>query len=167
MIIIGQIARSFGKSGEVMVLAMTDSPQRLCDLETVSVGHDEAMVTRWDVESARLARDGVILKLKGVDTIAAAQPLRGQYLYVTPEEVPPLPPDSHYIFRIIGMTVIREDGSPVGRVVDVLTFPANDVYVVDDGTGEVLIPATKEVVRAIDTDTGLMVIRPLPGLLEI
>ena len=43
---------------------------------------------------------------------------------------------------------------------------ANDVYVVAGPLGELLIPAIADVVQSIDTARGLVVVRPLPGLLS-
>ena len=40
---------------------------------------------------------------------------------------------------------------------------ANDVYVTSTG---LCIPALKEVVEKIDIDQGVVVIRPVPGLLD-
>lgn len=59
------------------------------------------------------------------------------------------------------------DGVALGRVADILETGSNDVYVVrDNEKREYLIPALKDVIKDIDLEKGLMVIQPLPGLLE-
>jgi len=90
--------------------------------------------------------------------------LRGSLLVVRREEVHPLPEGFHYVFEIVGLEVETEAGERIGRVVDVLPMPANDVYVVDrDGT-EVLLPAIQDLIR-IDKSEGRLVIRDMEGLL--
>lgn len=147
-------------------MPMTDSPERFCSLEQVAVGDDGSEATVMDVEGVRIVQNSVILKLKDIDTALLAQPLRGRYVFVRREEIRPLPPGRYYIFQIIGLDVVKEDGSPVGRIIDVVTLPANDVYVVDGVAGEILIPATREIVKTIDIDKGVMIIRPLEGLFD-
>jgi 16S rRNA processing protein RimM len=57
-------------------------------------------------------------------------------------------------------------GEPLGAIAEVLQTGSNDVYVVHDGRREVLIPATKEVVKQIDLESQTMLVDPLPGLLD-
>ena len=62
------------------------------------------------------------------------------------------------------MDVLAEDGSPLGRVVQILRTGSNDVYVVRDGEGnETLVPALADVLLDVDPDRGRMVVR-LPEL---
>jgi len=53
----------------------------------------------------------------------------------------------------------------IGEVIDVLTLPANDVYVVKDGSKEYLIPAIKDVIKKIDLEEEFILIEPIDGLL--
>ena len=83
------------------------------------------------------------------------------------EDLWPLPDGSYYHFQIVGLTVFTVDGVPLGEVVDILETGSNDVYVIRDDEGkEHLLPALKDVVKDIDLEKGLMLVQPLPGLLE-
>lgn len=96
----------------------------------------------------------------------AADRLRGQYILVTLQDAVPLAEDEIYLFQVIGLRVLTDQGVVLGRVVSVIETGANDVYVVQgERYGEVLIPAIESVVRRIDVDNGVMHITPLPGLL--
>ena len=53
-------------------------------------------------------------------------------------------------FHIIGSTVIGSDGTRYGVVREIVQTGANDVFVVDTGEKELLIPALKNVVRKVD-----------------
>lgn len=72
--------------------------------------------------------------------------------------------DEYRIADIIGMRVINVDGTPIGTVTDVMHTRANDVYTIDTGEGEVLIPATKEVIKNVSVKKKEMTIEPLEGL---
>ena len=61
--------------------------------------------------------------------------------------------------------MVTTDGLELGTIVDILETGSNDVYVVDGEQGEVLIPSTREVVRSIDVDGGVVTVELLEGLL--
>jgi 16S rRNA processing protein RimM len=59
------------------------------------------------------------------------------------------------------------DGAFLGTVTSVIPTGSNDVYVVQNGEREVLIPAIDGVVISIDPAAGEMVVDPLEGLLDL
>jgi 16S rRNA processing protein RimM len=52
----------------------------------------------------------------------------------------------------------------LGRIESVFPTGSNDVYVCRKGEKEILLPAIEEVVRKIDMDRRIMVVRLLKGL---
>ena len=57
-------------------------------------------------------------------------------------------------------------GEQIGTVVDVLQMPSQDVYVIDAGEKEILIPAVKKFIKRVDVQNKVMIIEPIEGLLE-
>jgi len=105
-------------------------------------------------------------KLAGIDSVEAAETLRGAEIGLPRGEAPPLPQGHYFVDQLLGLRVVTSGGREVGRVADVLATGANDVYVVRGDGGEVLIPAIRDVVLEINPDDGTIRIEPLPGLLE-
>ncbi|MEE8608913.1 MAG: PRC-barrel domain-containing protein, partial [Nitrospiraceae bacterium] len=64
-----------------------------------------------------------------------------------------------------GLEVRSATGAVLGRVTDILTTGANDVYIVRSEKREILVPATDEVIKEIDVERGLMLIEEIPGLI--
>ncbi|MHB1421159.1 MAG: ribosome maturation factor RimM, partial [Bacillota bacterium] len=87
-------------------------------------------------------------------------------LQVSPEQLVTLPDGHYYIFQIIGLTVVEENGEELGVVEDIRQTGSNDVYYVKNNTtGEqILIPALKEVVKSIDLEQKRIIVSLLPGL---
>ena len=146
---------------------LTDVADRFATLKKAFVhvkGQERRPVT---VEKAVYRKQMVILTLREVTDIDAAEALRDAYIQVPVDEVAPLPEGVYYVFQLVGLEVWTEDGKRVGRVADVLTpGVGNDVYVVErEGKEEALIPAVKEFVTEIDLAGGRLVIQPVPGLL--
>jgi 16S rRNA processing protein RimM len=165
-VVIGRITSPFGTRGEVKVLPETDWLCRFLVLEEATILREGHPPERLAVEGVRYHAGRVILKLKGVDDMTRAGGLRGAQIAVLAKERVHLPPGHYWIGDIVGMEVWLEEGERLGTVKDVLRPGANDVYVVDTGDGEVLVPATHEVVRNLDITRGRMTIRPIPGLLD-
>jgi len=81
---------------------------------------------------------------------------RGEELAVTRESLPPLPDeDEYYVFELIGLRVEQEDGRLLGRVREVLEYPANDVLELDSGTS---LPLVEACVRQVDLADGRIVV---------
>ena len=116
------------------------------------------------VERQRLHGDRVILKLAGIDDRTAAEAMRGALVRVPIEQAVELPPGSYFWHEIVGLRVQDTRGRALGTVAEVLATGSNDVYVVRSAEGELLLPAIKDVVRAIDREHGVMTVELIPGL---
>jgi 16S rRNA processing protein RimM len=161
---IGRIVKPFGVRGEVVVEPLTDDPDRFAALRTVLVGEHATAGRRMKVERVRPTGRGVRLALEGVGDRSAAEGLRGQFLFVPPDERIRLPEGRHFVHTLIGLAVVSEQGEPLGSLVEVLKLPAHDVYVVRGERGEMMIPAVEEFVRRIDPAAGVITVRLIEGM---
>jgi 16S rRNA processing protein RimM len=67
---------------------------------------------------------------------------------------------------MLGLQVVDENETILGRITAILETGANDVYVVKDDLGaEVLIPALESVILDIDLEENQVSVHLLPGLL--
>lgn len=159
-LIVGRIVRPWGAKGQVKVEPLTDFPERFRRGARFLVDERE-----YTCSSVMSAPRNLVLKLDGVDSPEAAEALRGALLEVPTADAPALPEGTYYHYQLIGLEVRTAEGEELGRVAEVLTTGGTDVYVVHGPLGEVLLPATSEVVASIDLEAGRMTVTPLPGLL--
>jgi|YNPNPStandDraft_1061719.scaffolds.fasta_scaffold11611_7 16S rRNA processing protein RimM len=159
---IGRVVSPFGNKGELKVMPLTDFPERLLCLKQACFLFPDGSERRESVDRVREHKGFFLVKLNGCDTISDAERFRDAHLVIPREDRTPLPEDTYYVDDIIGLRVVTEDGRDLGRIRQVYTGPANDVY----DTGRVLIPALKSVVVKVDLAQKVMVIRPLPGMLD-
>lgn len=82
---------------------------------------------------------------------------RGSELAVARETLPPADEDEYYVFELVGLAVEEEGGRVLGRVRDVLEYPANDVLELDSGAS---LPLVGACVRQIDLAAGRIVVAP-------
>jgi 16S rRNA processing protein RimM len=82
---------------------------------------------------------------------------RGAELAVPRGSLPPLGDDEYYAFQLVGLAVEEEGGRFLGRVADVVDYPANDVLELDSG---VSLPLVGACVRSVDIEGGRIVVSP-------
>ena len=160
-LVVAQVLAPHGVRGELKCRLVTDFPERFQKGVRVLVGEPP---TPRRVVAARVSGKTVYLRLSGVPTRDAAEPLRGSDVLVTREDAVPLPPGQYFWSDVIGLRAEDRSGQDLGQVTEILATGANDVYVVQGPAGEVLVPAIKDVVLAIEPARGRIVVDLPPGL---
>lgn len=161
-IIIGRVKAPHGVRGEIRVDVLTDFPERFQTLERLYIGDSHAP---YDVERTRFTPKGALLKLAGIDSRDSAGLVERTYIALPEAEMAPLPAGTFHHHQIKGMEVFTDDDRYLGAVAEIITTGSNDVYIVRNGQlGEVLVPATAEVIRAIDLESQRMIVHLIPGL---
>ncbi len=120
------------------------------------------------IKSARPHGNIALLSISGVDTVEAAQKLRGKMLYMKRSDSK-LPEGSYFIAELIGCTVYDADDPEkvYGILSDVSETGANDVWhIKSDNGNEYLIPAIPDVCIETDVANDRIVIRPLKGIFD-
>jgi 16S rRNA processing protein RimM len=166
--VIGEIVRPHGLHGEVRVVPLTDDPARFEGLSACvlwDASRDERETRR--IAGTRRQGEAVLVALEGTASAEDAGALVGRFLAVPESEALPPGPGRFYPWQLEGCRVETEDGREVGRVTRVEASPAQDLWVVDTGGREALIPAVAEIVRDVDLAARRVVIRPPEGLLEL
>ena len=150
----GEIVTTHGVRGEVKVLTWLDDPEMLCEFDRCRIDGKEVIM-----QQVRVQKTCNLVKLQGVDTMEAAQALRGKVLQLYREDI-----DDEVIFaaELIGMEVCC-DGNTVGKITEVLDYPGNKVYVVK-GEREYMIPAVSAFVLDTDMENNLMQVRLIEGM---
>ena len=163
---IGIITSSHGVRGEMKVFPTTDDTRRFKKCREVYV-EDKTGLVMYEVESARVSPDKVLLKLKGINTPEEAVKLRQRGIFVDREHAVKLSKDEYFIADLIGLEVRNEDGDRIGVIEEVLPTGANDVYQIamDDGR-ELLLPAIKDCILEVNVEQGFMRVHVLDGLLD-
>jgi 16S rRNA processing protein RimM len=150
---IGQIVGAFGIQGAVKVTPLTDFEDRFAAGSPLVLDGE-----RRRVEWSRPHAPVVVVKLSGLDTRTVAEMLRGRYLEITDEEVHQLPAGTWYHHELVGLEVATAGGHDLGRLVQVLERPANDVWVAQRDGIEQLIPAIQDAVLEVDLGSGRVVV---------
>ena len=150
----GEIVNTHGVRGEIKMLPWLDSPEDMRGFTRCRIGGKDYAIT-----ACRVQNTCDLLKLEGVDTVEAAQALRGKTVTLYREDM-----DEDVIFAgdLIGMEVFSQ-GEKIGELTQVLDYPGNQVYVVK-GEREYMLPAVKEFILSTDLDGNRMEVKLLEGM---
>ena len=159
----GKIVGTHGIKGEVRIEPWCDSPEFLCAFKTLWL--DERGENAIKVRS-RPHKNIVLCKIEGVDSIEAAERLRGKIVYIDRDEVE-LGEGVHFVQDLIGLEARDLDtGEVYGMLTDVLRTGANDVYEITRDGKKYLVPVIDEVVREINTEEGYVLLTPMKGIFD-
>lgn len=160
-LLVGLVRAPHGVRGEVRVQILTDFPERFQKGAEICIGPEHH---RYTIQKVRFHEGDALIKLVGLDDRNAVEMLRGAEVSVPVEYAMPLPEGTFYVHQIVGLQVWTDTGEPLGKVSEVISLPANDVYVVGTREGEVWLPAISDVILDIDLAHGRMIVHLLPGL---
>lgn len=159
---IGFLRRPHGISGEIIMDLHTDFPERIKPGRKVYVGENYDTLT---IDTVRSHGNGMLVRLRGVDTPEGAGRFRNQWMYVKSTEVPALPGGQIYKHQLVGITVTADTGETLGVLNEIIETGANDVYVVKkESGGEILLPAIPDVILETDMNDRVMKVHLIDGL---
>jgi 16S rRNA processing protein RimM len=158
---VGRVLRPHGLGGEVKVEIHTDYPERFALHKRLYLGPEHVPFV---LQSHRFHGGAVLLKLEGIDTRTEAEALREQWVWLPIEEAVPLEEGECYLYQMMHLRVVTVDGEELGEIVEVIETGANDVYLVRDPAGDILLPDIDQVVIHLDLDAKQMTVRLLDGL---
>ena len=123
-ITIGEILAPWGNRGKLKVRLITDFPQRFSPSSTIYINRQPATV-----DSVEWRKGKVIIKLSTINSLDAAQKLRGQPVEISASQIYTLPEGQYYHFQLIGLEVWTTQGELLGTIADILTADSNDNYI--------------------------------------
>jgi 16S rRNA processing protein RimM len=151
---LARILRPRGLRGEVAAEILTDFPERLPGLREVWLDSGHGAPRRIAVRKCWLSpsRGGqAIFHFAGIDSIEAAEPLRGCEVQVPLEQRAKLDSGNYFVGDLIGCEVWEQgETSAMGAVRDV-EFPGGvPLLAVQTSDGDVLVPLAAEFCTRID-----------------
>jgi 16S rRNA processing protein RimM len=164
MVLVGVIVGAHGIKGEVKLKSFTSEP--------LSIGRygplQSSLGRQFEITKLKAAKDDFIASLKDIADRNEAEALKGTELFVARQKLPKLKTNEAYAHDLMGLDVVLESGSKLGRLVGMPNYGAGDLLeVAVDGNSEtVLIPFTNAFVPQEDFSNGRIVVVLPEGYLD-
>ena len=123
-------------------------------------------IHEYRVISVKPQKNVLLMKLKGLDTVESAEVYRGSGIFIEKGSLA-RGVDEYFWYECLGLEVYLDTGDYLGILSQIIPTGGHDIYVVKQGSKEILVPATDEVVKVIDLGEGKMVVSALEGLLDL
>jgi len=165
-VVIGKVAKAQGLDGGLKVIPFSGNPDDLLPYRQIFLGRgsDQQIYT---VEKCRAHGKFAVVKLREIVDRNDSEAHVGFDVSVLKSQMPALAPDEFYWHELVGMSVRTDQGQDLGQVTSLIATGAHDVMVVTGHDHEYLIPVLQEIIVQQDTEAGILVIAPMPGLLEM
>ena len=165
---VGKIVNTQGLKGEVRVISQTDFPELRYKKGTIlTLFQEKKEPVELTIKSHRKHKNFDIVTFEGHFSINDVEKYRDGILKVSKEKLTDLPENEFYYHQIIGLSVIDENDQELGKIKEILSPGANDVWVVQRPTKkDVLIPYIESVVQSIDLENGVVHVEIPEGLID-
>lgn len=163
---VGIITGTHGLKGEVKVFPTTDDKERFLDLEEVLLDTGDTLL-ELKVEYCKFFKKFVFVKFEGFDDINEVEKFKRCPLLVTRENAVELEEDEYFVADLLGLTIVDDSGVTIGKLENVISTGANDVYeVLTEEGGRILLPAIKECILDVDMEEGVILVHLMKGLAD-
>ena len=148
------VAGTHGLRGDLKLRPLPTAAQGLPCLRELYLQAPDGTRILHRIVHSKPHKQHLLVRLAGLESLDAVQPLVGQTALARCRDLPPLPSGEHYWHELDGLTVIDVRRGPLGRVVGLFTTGAHDILTVEGGHGEVLIPFIPQFVIETDLSAG-------------
>lgn len=151
---LGRIVGLFGVHGWVKVYSHARPPEAILTYSPWRVGKGAAF-RELKLAAGRPHGRGLVARLEGCTDRDQAAKLVGSEIAVALSQLPAPKPGQYYWAQLEGLKVVNLAGQELGTVSHLFETGANDVLVVK-GKREQLIPYTRDAIRNVDLDAGVL-----------
>ena len=166
LVAIARIARPRGVKGEVVAEILTDFPERFESLDTVIAVVEGGKRSDLKIEKLWFQNARIVLKFDGIDSIEAAETLRGVEICVPESDAVELESDEFFDWQLAGCQVETIDGAQIGTVKELMRTGGTELLVVAGLGKEYLIPFAEAICVEVDVENKLIKVDPPEGLLD-
>ncbi len=157
LIALGLIVKPRGLSGEVLIRAYNESNPNIKENLPVVISVKDKSIDAT-VESARWYGNRFGVKFKNISGRDQADNIKGGEIFTEMKNLPETKPGEFFVFELIGLLVVEKDDVIFGKIIDVMSLPANDVLIVEHEGENALIPMIKEAIDDIDIAAGRVMV---------
>lgn len=161
---IGTIVGVHGIKGYLKLYSPAESTDFFEPGKHVNLQHRGGRVENQRVRDLQPYKNGLRIAFEGITDRNAANAMVGAEIYIKRSELPKPEKGSWYWCDLIGLEVYQTDNTYIGRIENIFSTGANDVFVIKDKKKETLIPAIESVIRNVDLDERKMTVVLLDGL---
>lgn len=163
---VGRVVAGHGVRGMARINPFNpESPALLEGEELILVPRDGTPERTFELLERRPHKRIILARFAGIDSLDALEPWIGSEVQVPKDTLPEAGDDEHYHWEVVGLEVRTTEDAIVGRIEEVQSLPANDLWVVRAGARETLVPVVEPILVEVNLADGYAIIDPPDGLI--
>jgi len=166
LLLIGKVVRPHGLKGLVRIVSYADSAETFLRAQEVVLESASGRAVKHGIVSITPSKRFFLLHLEGLDSLEKAEAYREGNIYIEKKGLH-REDDEYFWHEILDLPVFLETGEPIGFIRQILPGSGHDIYVVQEGDKEILIPAVHEVIREVDLENKKVVVAEMEGLFDL
>ncbi len=148
---IGVIAKPHGIKGALKIKIFRADKSALKEGSFIYIKIDEEL-SRYEVTGLSTGTGFCLVRTEKIKDRNDAENFRGKEVFLKMSELEKTGDDEYFVYELVGMDVVDNDGKGIGQVEQVSETKAYEILVVKDGNIEVLIPLIADFVKEIDKE---------------
>ncbi|MEQ1664581.1 MAG: ribosome maturation factor RimM [Bdellovibrionales bacterium] len=169
--VVGWVKDAQGIKGEIFVRLKAERAEWLNELKEVRLNSKIHGVKTFELERARKHKNGLIVKMKGVNDRNLAETFKGYEFEIENSLLVSKPGESIYLNELLGFEVVDKNLGLLGLVKGFWSNGAQDLLLIDYIMGdkparEIMIPFVKDFIENINFESKKIEMILPDGLLE-
>jgi 16S rRNA processing protein RimM len=165
---LGKVTKSLGFKGEVVIFIDADEPENYHDLDSVFIELGGNLIPFFtEYIGARNKNNQITIKFQDIDTVEQSSQLQGSNLYLPLDLLPPLDGNKFYFHEVEGFIVIDKEKGEIGVIGQILDYPGNPLFEINQGNRQLLIPVRDEFIQKVDKKNRTIYLDSPEGLIDI
>lgn len=164
---LGKIVKKYSYKGEVVLKLDTDEPAIYENLDAVFLDFGKNLLPFFIEESLLQKGNQLRIRFEDVNNEADADTILKTDVYLPIELLPKLEGDQFYFHEIIGFILEDVNFGKIGNITSINDKTAQDLFVVEKGEKEILIPMIDEFIKKIDRKNKKVIVKTPEGLIEM
>ncbi len=149
---VGVVIGVHGLRGDVKIRPLPTGDLALPGAREVYLKDSRDFLVAYKTVRSSKHKQNVLLRLAGLENLAAAESLVGASIWMAKTELPELDDEQYYWSDLEGLEVVDQQQGVIGHVVGMFATAAHDILEVEGPVGEVLIPAIEPFLVRVDRD---------------
>jgi 16S rRNA processing protein RimM len=167
LLLVGKVIGPHGLGGLLRIWSYAESERTFLNSGKVFLGLASGEPHEYRVLSVVPHKNAFLMRLEGLSTLNAAESYRNAAILIEKTGLEREGEGEYFWHELIGLEVYVTTGEFIGTVKRIFATGSNDIYVVQKGKKEILIPAIHDVVQEVDLAGKRMIISEMEGLLDL
>ncbi len=164
---LGKIVKKYSYKGEVVLKLDTDEPDIYENLDAVFLDLGKKLLPFF-IETSLLQKGNQMrIRFEDVNNEADADAILKTDVYLPLNLLPKLTGDQFYFHEIIGFILEDVNYGEVGKITSINDKTAQDLFVIEKGNSEILIPMIDDFIQKIDRKNKKVIVETPEGLIEM